>query len=59
MEQPFLYWVPAIAVSGMTIYTGDRFSGWKGNILVGGLRSAQLQRVVLDQRGLPVLANRC
>jgi glucose/arabinose dehydrogenase len=38
----------------MTIYTGDRFSGWKGNILVGGLRGAQLQRVVLDQRGLPV-----
>ena len=53
LEQPLLYWVPAIAVSGMTIYTGDRFSAWKGNILVGGLRSAQLQRVVLDQRGLP------
>jgi glucose/arabinose dehydrogenase len=53
LEQPLLYWVPAIAVSGMTVYTGDRFSGWKGNILVGGLRSAQLQRVVLDQRGLP------
>jgi glucose/arabinose dehydrogenase len=54
LEQPLFYWVPAIAVSGMTIYTGDRFSAWKGNILVGGLRSAQLQRVVLDQRGLPV-----
>src|SRR5438132_2020736 len=35
MEQPLLFWVPAIAVSGMTIYTGDRFRGWKGNVLVG------------------------
>ena len=43
----------------MTIYTGDRFSAWKGNILVGGLRSAQLQRVVLDQKGLPPIVNRC
>ena len=54
LEQPLLYWVPSIAVSGMTIYTGDPFSGWKGNILVGGLRGAQLQRVVLDQRGRSV-----
>jgi aldose sugar dehydrogenase len=54
LEQPLLYWVPAIAVSGMTIYTGDRFSAWKGNILVGGLRGTQLQRVVLDERGLTV-----
>jgi len=54
LEQPLLYWVPSIAVSGMTIYTGDRFSGWKGNILVGGLRGAQLQRVVMDEKGRTV-----
>jgi glucose/arabinose dehydrogenase len=54
MEQPLLYWVPAIAVSGMTFYTGDRFPAWKGNILVGGLRSTQLQRIVLNARGLPI-----
>ena len=54
LEQPLLFWVPAIAASGMTIYSGDRFSGWKGNILVGGLRGAQLQRVMLDQRGMPL-----
>ena len=54
LEQLLLYWVPSIAVSGMTIYTGDRFSGWKGNILVGGLRGAQLQRVVMDEKGRTV-----
>jgi glucose/arabinose dehydrogenase len=54
LEQPLVFWVPAIAASGLTIYTGDRFPGWKGNLLVGGLRGAQLQRVVLDQQGRPL-----
>jgi glucose/arabinose dehydrogenase len=54
MEQPFLYWVLAIAVSGMTFYTGDRLRKWKGHILVGGLRSTRLQRVALNAKGLPV-----
>ena len=54
MEQPFLFWAPSIAVSGMVFYTGDQFPAWKGNILVGGLRGTQLQRVVLNARGLPI-----
>ncbi len=55
MEEPFLFWVPSIAVSGLTFYTGDQFEGWKGNIFVGGLRGAQLQRIVLNAKGLPIL----
>ena len=53
MEQPFIFWVPIIAPGGMTLYTGDRFPAWKGNLLVGGLRSAALHRVTLNNRGLP------
>ena len=53
MESPFLFWAPSIAVSGMTFYTGDKFPQWKGNIFVGALVGAQLQMVVLNQRGLP------
>lgn len=53
MEQPFVFWVPAIAVSGMVLYEGDKFQAWKGNILVGAMRGAQLQRVILNNRGLP------
>ena len=25
MEQPFLFWAPSIALSGLAFYTGDRF----------------------------------
>ena len=53
MEQPFVLWVPSIAVSGMTLYNGDKFKAWKGNVLVGAMRGAQLQRVILNNRGLP------
>lgn len=54
MEDPFLFWVPSIAVSGMVFYTGDQFPSWKGNIFVGARRGTQLQRVVLNAKGQPV-----
>jgi glucose/arabinose dehydrogenase len=37
LEPPFMYFVPSIAISGMTFYTGDRFPGWKGNLFVGAM----------------------
>lgn len=46
-EQPIYYWIPSIATSGLAIYSGDLFPAWKGNMLVGGLRGAQLSRLVL------------
>lgn len=48
LEQPVYYWVPSIATSGLAIYSGDLFPGWKGNIFVGGLKGAQLARLVLQ-----------
>jgi glucose/arabinose dehydrogenase len=41
-EVPVVYWVPAIAVSGMTFYTGDKFPKWKGDVFVGGLRAGEI-----------------
>ena len=38
MEPPLVFWVPAIAISGMTFYTGDKFPNWKNNVFVGGMR---------------------
>jgi len=52
-EPPFVYWNPAIAISGMTFYTGDRFPRWKGNIFVGALAYAHLERVPLNASGEP------
>jgi glucose/arabinose dehydrogenase len=44
MEQPTIFWVPAIATSGLTFYTGDRFPGWKGNLFAGGMRQGEVPR---------------
>jgi glucose/arabinose dehydrogenase len=51
MEQPTRIWVPSIGISGLMIYTGDRFPEWKGNLFVGGMAGQQLSRLTLnDQR---------
>jgi aldose sugar dehydrogenase len=48
MVDPIYQWTPVIAPSGMTIYRGEQFEAWQGNILVGGLRSTALVRLELD-----------
>jgi glucose/arabinose dehydrogenase len=56
IEPPVVYWMPAIAVSGMAFYTGDRFPAWKGNVFVGAMRMGEipgtghLERVVLNDK---------
>jgi glucose/arabinose dehydrogenase len=47
MEQPLYYWVPSIAPSGMVFYSGDRYPGWQGNLLVGSLKFSLLARLTL------------
>ena len=46
-QQPAIYWVPSIAPSGMTVYDGNLFPQWKGNLLVGALKAQQVSRVGL------------
>lgn len=46
-EQPVYYWDPVIAPGGMTFYSGAMFPGWQGNLLIGGLGSKHLARLVL------------
>jgi glucose/arabinose dehydrogenase len=47
-EQPVYYWDPVIAPSGAEFYTGNVFPAWRGNLLIGGLKSAVLVRLVLE-----------
>lgn len=54
MEQPLYHWVPSIAPSGMTFYTGDKFQRWQGNLFVGALKDQMLVRLSLD--GSKILA---
>ncbi len=48
MAQPIHQWTPSIAPSGLTVYDGGRFPGWRGNLFVGALRFQLLARLVLD-----------
>lgn len=48
MEQPVNVWVPSIGISGLMVYTGDKFPQWRGNIFAGGMNGQQLSRLTLD-----------
>ena len=39
-----VYWVPAIAPSGLLFYTGDKLPQWKNNLFVGGMRQGEVPR---------------
>ncbi len=55
LEEPHVIWVPSIALSGLTFYTGDKFPSWRRNVFVGGLRqgevprTGQMQRIVFNE----------
>jgi glucose/arabinose dehydrogenase len=55
-EPPLVYWVPSIAVSGMTFYTGDKLTKWKGDVFVGSLRTGEipgtghLERILFNEK---------
>jgi glucose/arabinose dehydrogenase len=46
-EQPVYYWDPVIAPGGMTFYEGAMFPGWRGDLLVAGLKEKRISRLVL------------
>ena len=56
MESPLVAWLPQIAAAGMTVYTGDRFPAWKGNVFVGSMRTGgiagtgHLERIVFNAK---------
>jgi glucose/arabinose dehydrogenase len=56
LESPIVVWIPSIAVAGMTVYTGDRFPEWKGNVFVGSMQTGEipgtghLERIVFNAR---------
>ncbi|MBO9715772.1 MAG: PQQ-dependent sugar dehydrogenase [Pseudoxanthomonas sp.] len=45
---PVVSWTPVISPAGFVIYSGDRYPGWKGSGLIGGLSSQSLVRVAFD-----------
>jgi glucose/arabinose dehydrogenase len=55
-EQPVVFWVPSIAISGMTFYTGNKLPKWKGDVFVGALRvgeipgTGHLERILFNEK---------
>lgn len=45
---PVITWTPVISPAGFVIYDGDRYPGWNGSGLIGGLSSQSLVRVAFD-----------
>jgi glucose/arabinose dehydrogenase len=54
-RDPIIYWMPAIAVSSITFYTGDALPKWKGDVFVSGMRygeipgTGQLHRILINK----------
>jgi aldose sugar dehydrogenase len=46
---PYISWNPALNVSGITFYSGDKFPKWKGNLFLGGLNTEQVHRVAFHK----------
>jgi len=48
ITDPIHYWVPSIAPSGMTHYTGEAFPAWRGNLFIGALVNQDVRRLILE-----------
>ena len=49
MEQPVFYYDPDIAPSGLIVYTGVAFPRWRGDLFIGALTVAHLDRLVVNR----------
>lgn len=60
LESPFLYWIPSIAVSGISFYNGAAFPRWQGNVFVGSMimgrtpMTGHIQRISFSDEGVPL-----
>jgi glucose/arabinose dehydrogenase len=50
--QPLTYYVPSIAPGGIDFYVGNKYAYWQSSLLVSGLHSSQISRVVMKGDGI-------
>jgi aldose sugar dehydrogenase len=54
-EEPLLYWMPSISVTGLSFYQGNALPKWKGDLFVAGVRygeipgTGRVDRIVLNE----------
>jgi glucose/arabinose dehydrogenase len=47
IQRPIHTYIPSIAPSDMTFYTGDKFPAWYGNLFIGAMALHHLNRLVI------------
>ena len=51
MIDPALVWMQTQAPSGLTVYGGERFADWRGDLFSGGLASGEIRHIERDDAG--------
>jgi len=60
LDDPFMVWIPSIAISGLSFYTGAAFPLWQGNAFVGSMvmgrtpMTGHIQRISFSDEGVPL-----
>jgi glucose/arabinose dehydrogenase len=52
MEQPVVQWTPSPGISATAFVTGNLFSKWKNDLLVGALAFEEIRRLVIDKNSV-------
>ena len=58
MQQPVKYYVPSIAPGSLTLYSGNAFPMWKGNLFSGALKLRHINRIVLNSENKAIKEER-
>ncbi|WP_295885742.1 PQQ-dependent sugar dehydrogenase [uncultured Thiohalocapsa sp.] len=48
ITDPLVVWTPSKAPSGLTVYTGERFPDWQGDLLSGALKFREIHRLDIE-----------
>jgi len=48
LQKPVIYWTPIIAPGSITFYKGNVFPQWNGSILMGGMATTSINRIIVD-----------
>jgi glucose/arabinose dehydrogenase len=53
INSPLKVYVPSIAPGSLLYYSGEAFPAWQGDLFSGALKLQHLNRIILDENGMP------
>lgn len=54
INSPLKVYVPSIAPGSLMLYFGAAFPAWQGDLLSGALKLQHINRIIMDENGMPV-----